>query len=215
MSVGRSPRPFSHADWIFEIKWDGFRSLAYLENGDCRLISRNGNEFKSFPHLNVALPLECSTRNAVLDGEIVCLDKTGTSQFTNLLFHRGEPRYYAFDVLFCNGEDLRSLPLAERKHRLHGLVPSHGERLLYCDHVEGMGEELFHLVCQRDLEGLVAKRKFDAYVLDGSSVWLKIRNRKYSQWVGREELFERERHHEPVPGWHSCDLACAGLKMII
>ena len=64
----------------------------------------------------------------MLDGEIVCLDKTGTSQFTNLLFRRGEPRYYAFDLLSCNGEDLRYLPLADRKHKLHSLVPTNGER---------------------------------------------------------------------------------------
>ena len=108
MPVGRSPRPFSHPDWIYEIKWDGFRSLAYLEHGHCKLISRNGNEFKSFAALNLALPLDCGAQVAVLDGEIVCLDKTGTSQFTNLLFRRGEPRYYAFDLPFCNGEDLRS-----------------------------------------------------------------------------------------------------------
>jgi len=74
MPVGRSPGPFSHPDWFFEIKWDGFRSLAYLEDGRCRLISRNGNEFKSFPALNLALPLECGIQNAVLDGEIVCLN---------------------------------------------------------------------------------------------------------------------------------------------
>jgi hypothetical protein len=89
------------------------------------------------------------------------------------------------------------LALAGRKQKLHGLVPTNGERLLYCDHVEGMGEELFDLACQGDLEGIVAKRKFDPYVLDGSSVWLKIRNRNYSQWVEREELFERERHRDP------------------
>ena len=118
-----------------------------------------------------------------------------------------------FDLLFSNGEDFRYLLLADRKHRLHDLLASKGERLLYCDHVEGMGEELFHLVCQRDLEGVVAKRKFDPYLPSASG--LKIRNRKYSQWVGREELFERERHQEPVPGWHSCALACAGLETII
>jgi Phage integrase family/ATP dependent DNA ligase domain len=132
----------------------------------------------------------------VFDGEIVCLNKRGTSQFTNLLFRRGEPRYYAFDLVFCNGEDLRYLPLADRKHRLRDLIPTNGERLLYCEHVEGMGEELFHLVCQRDLEGIVAKHKFDPYLLDGSVSWLKIRNLSYSQFVGREELFERERHKE-------------------
>ena len=168
---------------------------------------------KSFTAMNLALPLERGAQDAVPDGEIVCLDKTGTSQFRNLLFRRGEPRYYAFDLLFSNGEDLRYLPLADRKHRLHGLISSNDERLLYCDHVEGIGEELFHLVCQRDLEGVVAKRKVDPYLPIAS--WLKIRNRKYSQWVGREELFERERHKEPVAGWHSCAIACAGLETII
>ena len=68
-----------------------------------------------------------------------------------------------------------------------------------------MGEELFHLACQRDLEGIVAKRRLDPYV--PSTSWLKIRNRSYSQWVGREEMFERERHKEPVAGWHSSALA--------
>ena len=75
-----------------------------------------------------------------------------------------------------------------------------------------MGEELFHLVCQRDLEGVVAKRKFDPYLPSAS--WLKIRNLNYSQWLGREELFERERHKEPVAGWHSCALACAALMYL-
>jgi bifunctional non-homologous end joining protein LigD len=190
-----------------------FRSLAYLDDGHCKLVSRSGNEFKSFAALNLALPLECGAQVAVLDGEIVCLDKTGTSQFTNLLFRRGEPRYYAFDLLFSNGEDFRYLLLADRKHRLHDLLASKGERLLYCDHVESKGEELFHLACQRDLEGVVAKRKFDPYLPSAS--WLKIRNRKYSQWLGREELFEQERHEEPVAGWHTCAIACAGLETII
>ena len=88
----------------------------YVEDGRCRLVSRNGNEFKSFPALNVALPLECRAKRAVLDGEIVCLDKRGNSQFRDLLFRRGEPRFYAFDLLSCNGEDLRYLPLTGSAH---------------------------------------------------------------------------------------------------
>src|SRR5437660_3203559 len=99
MPLGRLAGPFNHRDWIFEIKWDGFRSLAFIENGRCRLVSRKGNEFKSFPALNLALPAECGATNAVLDGEIVCLDAAGVSQFTDLLFRRGEPRFYAFDLL--------------------------------------------------------------------------------------------------------------------
>jgi bifunctional non-homologous end joining protein LigD len=116
LPLERARGPFTHADWLFEIKWDGFRALAYIENVRCRLVSRNGNEFKSFSALSVALPLDCRVKRAVLDGEIVCLDDTGATQFRNLLFRRGEPRFYAFDLLYCEGEDLRYIPLQDRKH---------------------------------------------------------------------------------------------------
>ena len=99
----------------------------------------------------------------------------------------------AFDLLSCDGEDLRYLPLSERKHKLQGAVPQQGKRLLYCDHVEGQGERLFQLACKRDLEGIVAKRKFDPYLPDNAK-WYKIRNRKYSQWVGRERIGSSQRH---------------------
>ena len=100
------------------------------------------------------------------------------------------------------------LPLIDRKQRLRGIMPAHGERLLYCDHVEGMGQELFELACERDLEGIVAKRKPDPYLPEHAS-WLKIRNQNYSQWVGREELFERERESNPdFEFWNACTVAC-------
>jgi hypothetical protein len=68
-------------------------------------------------------------------------------------------------------------------------------------------------VCELDLEGIAAKRKSDPYITDReNSTWFEIRNRKYSQMAGREELFDRERHREPVPGWHTCVLACAELE---
>ena len=208
MPLGRRPRPFRHADWLFEIKWDGFRSLVHVEHGKCKLISRNGNELKSFSGLNDALASEFKARSAVLDGEIVCLDDDGKSQFRELLFHRGEPCYVVFDLLWLDGGDLRYLPLIDRKQRLRSLIPSRGERLLYCDHVEHHGERLFQLACEQDLEGIVAKRKFDPY-LERHTSWLKIRNRSYSQWVGREELFERERGGDPdFQVWDACALAC-------
>ena len=77
----------------------GFRALAYVHKGECRLISRNGNQFKSFPALAEALPAELRIRTAVLDGEIVCLDGNGKTQFRDLLFRRGEPRFYAFALV--------------------------------------------------------------------------------------------------------------------
>jgi len=121
MPLGRAREPFSHPDWIFEVKWDGFRSLVRIERGACELVSRNGNEFKSFPALNEALPIKLRAASAVLDGEIVCLDADGKPQFRDLLFRRGEPRFVAFDLLWCEGEDLRYLPLIDRKRRLRSV----------------------------------------------------------------------------------------------
>ena len=72
IALGRKTEPFSHPDWLFEVKWDGFRSLAYVHDGECRLLSRKGNQFKSFPALNEAIAAELGARSAILDGEIVC-----------------------------------------------------------------------------------------------------------------------------------------------
>jgi ATP-dependent DNA ligase len=130
MPLGRTRDLFSHQEWIYEVKWDGFRSLAHVDKGKCRLISRNGNQFKSFPALAERLPAELRAQSAVLDGEIVCLDRHGKTQFKDLLFRRGEPRFYAFDLLWCDA-DLRNLPLIDRKLRLRSVVPQRGERLLF------------------------------------------------------------------------------------
>lgn len=99
-------------------------------------------------------------------------------------------------------------PLTDRKHRLRGVVPHEAECLLYCDHIEERGEHLFRLALKRDLEGVVAKQKFDPY-LQNNAKWYKIRNRHYSQWVGREKLFERERSTDP--NWHYWN-ACASAS---
>ena len=220
MPLSRRAEPFNHPDWLFEIKWDGFRALLDPDGEGVRLVSRNGNAFKSFPSLCEGLARDLKGRRCVLDGEIVCLDSHGKPQFKNLLFRRAEPVFYAFDILwdeharsddedemrrFRNGEDTRYLPLSDRKLRLRRVVPKRGERLLYCDHVEENGEALFELACERDLEGIVAKRKGDPYLLEHAS-WLKIRNRNYSQWIGREELFERERETDPDCLWNASAL---------
>jgi hypothetical protein len=83
----------------------------------------------------------------------------------------------------------------------------------YVDYVEGSGTALSQRVCDLDLEGIIAKHKFAPYVAErDSSTWVKILNQQYSQKQGREELFERDRHREPVPGWHSCVIACAEFR---
>jgi len=89
------------------------------------------------------------------------------------------------------------------------LARSPDSPLKYTEYIEGCGMALFQRVCELDLEGIVAKQKSAPYVTEREhSTWFEILNRKYSQMQGREELFERERHHEPVAGWHACALAC-------
>jgi bifunctional non-homologous end joining protein LigD len=208
MPLSRRPAPFDHPEWVFELKYDGFRALAAIENGRCQLVSRNGHPFNSFGTLRTALtsPYQGKT---VIDGEIVCLDKRGRPQFNDLLFHRGEPCFFAFDLLMSDGNDLRSERLTDRKHELRRLMSKVSEsRMRYVEHIEQYGTALFQRVCQMDLEGIVAKHSLGNYVTEHErTTWFKIKNRNYSQMAGREKLFERERHKEPVPGWHCCDLA--------
>ena len=178
---------FDHEDFIFELKMDGFRALAYVGKNEARLVSKNGRPMtKRFDGLATAI--RCALqREAVLDGEIVILDSYGRPKFYDLLRRRGQPVFYVFDVLSLDGTDLRSRPLLERKTTLRSIVPEQPSVLLYADHIEGRGVDFFRLACERDLEGIVAKRKAGAY---GDS-WFKIRNPVYSQYEGRRELFEK------------------------
>jgi ATP-dependent DNA ligase len=131
------------------------------------------------------------------------------------LFRRGDPYFFVFDLLFCAGHDCRRDQLTDRKQELRRRLtrlPA-DSRVKYVDHVEGYEIALFERVCELDLEGIVAKHKFAPYVSEREqSSWFKILNRGYSQKAGREELFERDRSSEPVPGWHSCVVACAVSK---
>ena len=185
MPLSRRPLPFDHHEWIFELKYDGFRSLAVIQNGRTQLVSRNGHPFNSFTQLK-ELPLH-SAGKTVLDGEIVRLDKRGRPQFRDLLFHRVEPYFYAFDLLMYDGRDLRSEKLTDRKHELRRALIglSKTSRLRYADHVEHHGTALFQRVCKMDLEGIVAKHAFGPYVTERErTTWFKIRNRNYSQMQG-------------------------------
>src|SRR5687767_11644882 len=117
MPLMRLARPFDDPDWIFDLKHDGFRSLAYITDRKCTFVSRRGNTYKSFGRLADSFA-GLRVRNAILDGEIVCLDHHGRSMFKELLYRRGEPAFYAFDFVWLNGRDLRVFPLIERKRRL-------------------------------------------------------------------------------------------------
>jgi bifunctional non-homologous end joining protein LigD len=192
LALGRLPDAFDHEDWLFELKHDGFRAVAYLEADDCRLVSRTRHVYRQFDELRKSLTRELLAEDAIIDGEVVCLDQQGRPVFDDLFRRRGTPCYVAFDLMWLDGEDLRELPLVERKKRLRGVIPKRSSCVLYLDHVEARGQDLFRLVCERDLEGAVAKLKRAPYrALGVRSPWQKIKNPAYSQSQGRHEQFER------------------------
>jgi bifunctional non-homologous end joining protein LigD len=188
--------PFDHDYWVFELKHDGFRAVAYVEDSVARLISRKQIQYKGFTGLSAALA-GLRVHNAMLDGEIVALRSDGRSQFMDLMRRRTQQAlYYVFDLLWLDGQDLRPLPLLERKLALsHLLKLSRVPAILYADHVEGIGTSFFKAVCARDCEGVVAKHRLALYTTKPQS-WFKIINPNYSQTRGRRELFEKfhDRH---------------------
>jgi bifunctional non-homologous end joining protein LigD len=191
MPLARLQAPFDLDGWIFEPKLDGFRALAYVEDGTCRLVSRNRNAFKTFEELSKAIALELRGRSAILDGEIVRSGKDGHPLFYELMRRRGPFCFYAFDLLWLDGRDLRALPLSERKTLLRKVLPRKPRALVYVQHVT-TGTDLFNAICEQDMEGIVAKQAAASYTPDATT-WVKIKNREYSQAVGREDFFESRR----------------------
>jgi bifunctional non-homologous end joining protein LigD len=180
-------RPFSDPDWLFELKWDGMRVLAFVRDGKLELRSRRGRVVTSqFPELE-ALPAKLSAKQAVVDGEVVVLDGDGRPDF-GLMQQRMNvarpPRpllasapviYYLFDVLYCDGYDLRSVLLAERKSFLKRILISE-DPFRYSDHVAARGEDLYRLTKERQLEGIVGKRSRSRYTAGRSTEWVKLKS---------------------------------------
>ncbi len=195
MPLSSLREPFDDLDWLYEIKFDGFRGFAYVFGGRCQLVSRKGHVYSApiFNRLGTAIAAGIKAKNAVLDGEICALGSDGRSIFNDLLFRRTKWAYfYAFDLLWLNGKDYRLKPLFERKAKLRWLISPNLSPLLYLDHIEAEGKRLFSEVCKHDMEGIVAKWKDGLYVPDGrKSTWLKIKNPEYSQLKGRHGLFKK------------------------
>jgi bifunctional non-homologous end joining protein LigD len=175
-------------EWLFDLKYDGFRGICYLEQGRGRLISRNGN-MSRFEGLGERIAASLDVSDAILDGEVIAADETGRPQFYDLLRDTRAPAYVALDLLWLNGADLRPLPLSERRQHLQSILPNGSAIISEALSVTCRGHELFELTRAHDLEGIVAKRLKDPY---GPRVrWLKIKNPGYSQNEGRRELFDR------------------------
>src|SRR5215813_13943199 len=182
-------QPFDDPEWLFEFKYDGFRGLCYLEPGRCRFISRNGNMLSRFDALADQVGRLLDVDEAIIDGEVIAVDKSGRPQFYELLRVPRSAGYMAFDILWADGTDLRSLPLSERRKRLQAILPEGSLIVSEALSVAGKGRELFELMREHDLEGIVAKRQDDPY--DPRVRWLKIENPDYSQKEGRGDLFQR------------------------
>jgi bifunctional non-homologous end joining protein LigD len=178
--------PFSDSNWLFEIKWDGVRALAWIDEGQLKLRSRNGVDITArYPEL-ASLPKALAASEAILDGEIVALDERGHSDFGRLqermqvrapgenLVSQVPVVYYVFDLLYCDGYDLRGAPLLQRKQLLQRVLHT-SEQFRYSDHQLEHGKELFELAREKGLEGILAKRITSTYVSDRSANWMKLK----------------------------------------
>jgi bifunctional non-homologous end joining protein LigD len=171
--------PFDDAGWVFEDKYDGFRMVAKIDGGKVTLYSRNG-KIISHSYIEVAKALEGVKGDAVIDGELVALDKNGVSHFQlmqNALRHEAKLLYCAFDLMFYDG-DLRDLTLLERKKRLKEILPRH-KLIAFSRHRKTSGTEFFEEAERKGLEGIMAKRA-DSKYLSGACTdnWLKIKSSK-------------------------------------
>ncbi|HTS07310.1 MAG TPA: non-homologous end-joining DNA ligase [Candidatus Eisenbacteria bacterium] len=189
-------KPFDDKDWLFEIKWDGYRAIAFIESGKVRLVSRNQNELTGrYPELK-NLPEYVNAKTAILDGEVVALDEEGRASFSLMQqrtgFRPGGKRiaakadipvlYYAFDLIYLDGYDYRRVNLIERKKKLREILKD-GDSLRYSDHYEAQGIALFEIARQKKLEGILAKRSLSCYEERRSRDWLKIKIRHRMECV--------------------------------
>ena len=179
--------PFDDADWVYEVKWDGYRALAYINKGEVELSSRNKKSFneKFYPIYNI---LKGWDINAVVDGEILVLNEKGISNFGDLQNWRseadGELVYYVFDLLWYDGKDLMNLSLLERQAILKEILPSNDDRIRVSQVFDASGIDFFKAAERMGLEGIIAKKGSSIYSPDlRSREWLKIKVHKRQEVI--------------------------------
>ena len=172
-------KPFSNENWLYEIKWDGYRALAYMDKHHFELLSRNNLSFAE-KYDPVTESLKALKMNAVLDGEIVAVDEKGLANFQLLqnwqTTRQGSLRYYVFDIIWLDGYNLSALPLIERKRIIQALIPADDPVVKYSDHVLRDGEQFFKVALKGGLEGIMAKKIASKYEAGNrGDTWLKIK----------------------------------------
>ena len=176
-------------EWLHEIKFDGYRLLAFVRKKQVRLVTRNGKDWSErFPGIVASLQ-DLGVTGAVLDGEAVALDSEGRSDFQrlqNAMKNRStvQPVYYVFDLLFHEGRDLRQKTLSERKEELETIVSSRREGIVrFSAHVVGEGKGFFQEACKKKLEGIISKKADREYVAIRSRNWRKVKCGKRQELV--------------------------------
>ena len=172
-------RPPEGAEWLSELKLDGYRLLVWLDHGRARLVTRNGHDWTARMPVLATRFATLKAETALLDGELVALRPDGTSSFHDLQGALGDGRdrslyFYAFDILHLNGWDLRPAPLLERKRVLDAL-PGWDASIRYASHVVGDAAALRREACRHKIEGIISKRADAPYRAGRSGAWLKIK----------------------------------------
>jgi bifunctional non-homologous end joining protein LigD len=178
--------------WLHEIKFDGYRLVAHLEQGKVRLLTRNGHDWTSRFRAQARQLAALPARQAILDGELVALDASGASSFRELQEaisrkQTGRLAYQLFDLLYLDGYDLSAVPLLERKGALAQLLQAAGagetSLLRYSDHLRGRGPEALEQACALGLEGIISKRAGAPYRSGRSKLWLKGKCTRHEKFV--------------------------------
>ncbi len=176
-------KAFNNKEFIFEVKWDGYRAIAEWDNEQLKFYSRNGLAFTDkFP--SIVRALQKIKHNVVLDGEIVLLNSEGQPDFQELQHYDNHQEqnlvYYVFDLLFLDQKSVQHLPLIQRKELLKDLLHvTNNPVLKYSDHVVGEGKEMYKAAVAKNLEGIMAKKADSLYSIGiRSREWLKIKNQQ-------------------------------------
>lgn len=179
--------PFDDPDWQYEVKWDGYRALAFLNKGEVELLSRNNKSFneKFYPIYDL---LKTYDMNAVFDGEILVLNDKGISNFGELQNWRseadGELVFYVFDIIWYDGKDLKELPLHQRQEILAKVLPDDDDRVRLSKVFDASGIDFYRAAERMGLEGIIAKKKDSTYAANyRSKEWLKIKVHKRQEVI--------------------------------